>query len=95
MGVTIVWRKFIEAKERAMSEEYVEVHVTAVCKTAEEAAELAEKHSRITGVTAVVVKGNILKFICHVVKKMALVVYGKIKDALPRYCNPSCRPISA
>jgi len=80
--------------KKPMSEAKKKIHVTATCKSAQEALQLAEKHRKFPGVMQVKTEGNILTFICEVVARAALIVYGKLKDALPYYCSCSCRPIT-
>jgi len=69
------------------------IHVIATCQSEAQAREFAEKYKTFNGVVGFEILGNVLTLICNVVRDQALVVYGKLKDALPGYCNCSCKAI--
>ena len=71
------------------------IEVTATCRNNEEAKRVAEKYKNTAGVIDHRIVGNVITFVCEVVREAALTVYGKLKDALPWYCVTSCRPVAA
>jgi len=73
--------------------EHQRIQVIATCKSEQKAKELSEKFKKFDGVTSVSVTGAVITFLCDIASDFALVLYGRIKDALPWNCECICRPV--
>jgi hypothetical protein len=69
------------------------IQVIATCESEQTAKELSKKFKNFDGVASIKVVGAVITFICKIATEFALVMYGRIKDALPWDCTCSCRPV--